>query len=509
MLAAFVASIAVGCGGGGGMGDGTPTGPPPRGTLLQTPPDLVSTVTAGTLLQELSVAANGQLLTLGGIPLCDIGIYHIEYETVGGANEATSASAALMVPAGVDPRCRGGRPILLYAHGTTTNKAFNIANLDDPDNAEGLLLAAFFASQGYIVVAPNFAGYDISTLPYHPYLIADAQSKDMIDALVAARKALPLAGALVTRDGGGLFITGYSQGGYVALATHRALQALGQPVTASAPMSGPYALAAFVDALFEGEVNEDATVTSAFLITAYQHAYGNVYTTATDVFEPAYATGIDTLLPTTTARSQLYAEGKLPESALFSSTAPATAYAAMTPATTPTLLAPVFANGFGSGNLITNAYRLTYLNDAIQNPDGGFPALTTGLPAAAPAVTLRQALKTNDLRNWSPAAPVLLCGGANDPTVYWLNAELMANYWAEQSPAPSATSILDLEASTSGSPYAALHTGFEAAKTAVAVAAIAGGATDGGAAAVADAYHTTLVAPFCLAAVVEFFGSQP
>jgi len=508
MLAALALGLLVGCGGGAAR-EGMTSAPPARGTLLQLPPDLVSTVTAGTLLEELSLAANGQLLTLGGVPLCDIGIYHLEYETVGGQNEATSASAAMMVPAGVDPRCRGGRPILLYAHGTTTDRAFNIANLDDPNNAEGLLLAAFFASQGYIVVAPNFAGYDTSSLTYHPYLIADQQSKDMIDALAAARTALPLAGALVTRDGGGLYITGYSQGGYVAMATHRALQALGKTVAASAPMSGPYALGAFVDSLFEGEVNEDATLTAAFLITAYEHAYGNVYASAANVFEPAYATGIDALLPTTTARSQLYAQGKLPESALFSPTPPSAAYAAMTPATTPAILAPVFANGFGSGNLITNDYRLAYLNDATRNADGGFPSLTTGLPAVAPGIALRQALKVNDLRSWTPTAPVLLCGGANDPTVYWFNAELMADYWSRQSPAPSATSLLDLESSTSGSAYAALHTGFEAAKAVIAAAAIAGGATDGGAQAVADAYHTTLVAPFCLAAVVSFFGSQP
>jgi len=38
----------------------------------------------------------------------------------------------------------------LYAHGTTTDRAFNIA---DMQNAETLLLAALFASQGYIVVA--------------------------------------------------------------------------------------------------------------------------------------------------------------------------------------------------------------------------------------------------------------------------------------------------------------------------------------------------------------------
>src|SRR6202007_2436583 len=112
-------------------------------------------------------------------------------------------------------------------------------------------LAALFASQGYIVVAPNYAGYDTSTLPYHPYLIADQQSKDMIDALSAARPALPLASLTTVADNGQLFITGYSQGGYVAMATHRAMQAAGTVVTGAAPMSGPSALAAFGVSVFE------------------------------------------------------------------------------------------------------------------------------------------------------------------------------------------------------------------------------------------------------------------
>src|SRR5580658_8444044 len=108
-------------GGGGGMpGSGTPASPP-RGTLLQTPPELLSTVTAPSLLIELNVAANLQLLSLSGNPVCDILMYHIEYETVGGANEPTTASAALMVPSGFGSNCTGARPILLYAHGTSTD----------------------------------------------------------------------------------------------------------------------------------------------------------------------------------------------------------------------------------------------------------------------------------------------------------------------------------------------------------------------------------------------------
>jgi prolyl oligopeptidase family protein len=506
----FAALLLAACGGGGGAGGTDAPGPatpptPARGTLLQSPPALLSTLTASTLLLELNAVTNAQLLSLSGAPVCDILVYDISYETVGGANEATTASAALLVPTGLGANCTGARPILMYAHGTTTDRAFNMANLQ---NTETLFLAALFASHGYIVVAPNYAGYDTSTLSYHPYLIADQQSKDMIDSLTAARTALPLASATLTQDNGQLFITGYSQGGYVAMATHRAMQAAGMSVTAAAPMSGPYALAAFVDAVFYGEVNGDAPVSSTLLLTAYQKAYGNIYDNPVDVFSPQYAAGIESLLPTTTPRSQLYAEGKIPEYALFSSTPPAAAFVDDTPPTTPANLAEVFALGFGAGNLLQNSYRLSYLEDAQSNPDGGWPTVTTGVAAAAPGLPWRQALQTNDLRDWVPTAPVLLCGGDDDPLVFWLNTDLMQKYWAAHAPASASIGVLDLEtAASANDPYADLKKDFAIAKELIAAAAVAQGATDGGALAVAEAYHATLVAPFCFAAVKTFFAN--
>src|ERR1700687_2000789 len=125
ILAALLLSA---CGGGDGMTDAGGGTAPPRGTLLQSPPELLSTVTAPTLLLELNLAANQQLLALSGTPHCALLLYHIEYTTVGGANEATTASAALMVPTGLGAGCTGARPIVLYAHGTTTDRAFNTAN---------------------------------------------------------------------------------------------------------------------------------------------------------------------------------------------------------------------------------------------------------------------------------------------------------------------------------------------------------------------------------------------
>jgi hypothetical protein len=514
LLAALLLSA---CGGSGsdadsgtGTGMGTGTGTvsmttPAEGTLLQSPAQLITTETSPSLLAELNLATHATLLGLSGTPICDVLIYKIQYETVGGANEATTASGALMVPTGLGSSCTGKRPIVLYAHGTTTDRAFDMTDLS---NDEALALAAVYASQGYIVVAPNYAGYDTSTLSYHPYLIAAQQSRDMIDALTAARAALPLASATLTRDDGRLFITGYSQGGYVAMATHRAMQAAGMTVTASAPMSGPYALAAFADAVFYGDVNGGAPISTTMLFTAYQAAYGNMYATPTDVFEPQYATGIATLLPSTLTRSELYAQGLLPQYALFSSTPPAAQFASITPPTTPAALAEVFALGFGSPNLIQNSYRLSYLQDALANPDGGFPTLTTGVATTAAQLPARQDLQRNDLRSWVPTAPTQLCGGDLDPVVFFFNTQLMQNYWTANAPASAPIGVVNLESVGTNDPYSTIKQEFQLAKAAVAADAIAQGATDGGAAAIANAYHATLVAPFCFAASRDFFANQ-
>jgi poly(3-hydroxybutyrate) depolymerase len=504
----LAALLLAACGGGGGSNSITGT-TPARGTLLKNPPDQVTVLSAATLLLALNAPANAQLLALAATPVCDVAVYHITYETVGGMNEATTASGALMVPLGLDAKCSGNRPILMYAHGTTTDHAYNIADVQNTQNVEGLFLAAFFATQGYIVVAPNYAGYDTSTLPYHPYLVADQQSKEMIDALTAARSALPVAGAALTKDGGQLYLTGYSQGGYVAMATERAMQAAGMTVTAAAPLSGPYSLAAFVDTVFFGQVNASGTESAALLVTAYQKSYGNIYASAGDVFEPQYASGIEGLLPSTTPLTDLYAQGKLPQYALFSATPPDASSVDITPATLPANLATVFAAGFGAGNLVTNTYRLSYLDDARMNPDGGWPTTTTGMTAANPGLALRRALKMNDLRNWTPSAPTLLCGGNSDPTVFWLNTQLMQGYWTANSATVPPVTVLDVDsAATAGDPYASLKTQFALAKDLVAANAVAQGATDGGAAAVLAVYHAGLVPPFCLAAAASFFASH-
>ncbi|HTC51839.1 MAG TPA: prolyl oligopeptidase family serine peptidase [Steroidobacteraceae bacterium] len=469
-----------------------------RGTLIHDPPFRIASLDAATFTAELNATTSGaQLLQVAGTPACGVDFYYIQYNTVGGDGEATTASGALMVPTGSAAQCSGGRPIVLYAHGTDTDRSTNIADITNTSNSEGALIAAMFAAQGYIVVAPNYAGYDTSTLTYHPYLNADQQSKDMIDALTAARTALPHTLTTSTTDGGKLFITGYSQGGYVAMATHRAMQAAGMAVTAEAGMSGPYALEAFADAVFYGQVNIGSTVFTPLLVTSYQKAYGNIYQSLTDIYEPNYAPNMADVLPSTTPLDTLFSTGILPESALFNSTPPETGNANLD-AALAVPANPVFAAGFGTSNLVTNAFRLAYVLDAVASPDGAVPTLTAGVPVAAnPQNTLRIAFKTNDLRNWTPMVPVLMCGGDADPTVFFLNTQVMQQYW---SGLPTGLiTVVDINAPVTGAsdPFAAAKVGYQQT--------IAGIAAAQGQSAAVQATHST-EAPFCTAVARGFFA---
>ncbi|WP_096725844.1 alpha/beta hydrolase [Paraburkholderia acidicola] len=509
--ALVVALIVSACG--GSVSGSTSTASSPvassaaEGSLLNGPPPRTASLSAAafTAVLQSSLSGLSLLQMAGGTLACGVDVHYVQYATVGGAGEATTASGVLMVPTGSGPNCTGPRPVVEYAHGTTITRSYNLAAISDPTNQaypEALLLAVLYAAQGYVVVAPNYAGYDSSTLAYHPYLNADQQSKDMIDALSAAKAALPLIASPITASSK-LFLTGYSQGGYVAMATARAMQAAGTPVTASAFLSGPYALAAMADQVFEGEVDIGANVFFPMILTSYQKAYGNIYSSPLDVYESAYASGIETLLPGPYNFTTVALSGKLP-GALFSSTPPAGPAAlqpvldAMSPPTGTGETDAIYALGFGANNLIRNSARLDYLLDAFANPDGVAPTLTTGVPAVSPQNPLRIALKKNDLRGWTPTSPVLLCGGHQDPVVYFAtNANVMKQQWAGLG---SLVTELDVDS-------APALDGFNAARQ-VFLTAEAATAASGGALAVIGAYHSPLVFDGCMSAAATFFAGH-
>ncbi len=475
------------------------------GALLQGPtPTLAVSAAQFTAMLANGGASGRALLGLstgdlsGATPLpCGVAVYHYEYRSVGGRGHPVTASGALMLPTGSGATCGGRRPLVEYAHGTNLNRSYDLAALGDPANpawSESALIAAMYAAQGYIVVAPNYVGYDTSDASYHPYLVKTEQSDDMIDGLKAARRALHRLGdddddqrgmPRPARPNHQLFLTGYSQGGYVALATEQAMQRRGMHVTAASPGSGPYALAAMVDYIFLGHPDLGAPSLGSLLVEAYQHSYGNVYATPQQLFANGLYTPLpyagaaaaaasplnanppmfDALAPTLAQVGTLPSDAGASADATLNAVFPATVppYGSL-PYLTPdaqvvaqpvwtelfdtagtaspftpynaygSAFLPLWASSFstsGTDNLINPGYRADYLADAVINPDGLFTG-TTGMPTRNASNGLREDLAANDLRGYRPKAPTMLCGGSGDPIVYYpLNTAVMQAEWGQ------------------------------------------------------------------------------
>jgi acetyl esterase/lipase len=453
-LALAAAAGLAGCGGGG---DDNP--PPERATIVTA--QLAGQATTAQI--DAGTQASG-IQALTGTAKCNVDIRYVLYITRDPRGEVATASEGVLVPSGSDPACTGSRPVLLYAHGTTTAKSKNMA--DVVNDSEASLLMAMYAAQGFIVVAPNYLGYDKSSLAYHPYLNAEASAIDMVDGLRAAKAHLNAASSVKPSDK--LFVSGYSQGGHVAMATHRAIERdYGSEftVTAAGPMSGPYNLVGFADKITTtGPVAAGSTVFLPMMLTSYQKSYGNIYAKTSDVYQSPFDVGIETLFPTDTPLATLVAQGKLPAD-------------------------PTFTALFGTGGLLLDSFKASYATSNFRK------ALVANTLAGADGGTTI---------GWKPKRPVALCGGAQDPTVFWAaNAPVAKEVFKAQGVTVQAW---DLESQPAVSdPTYPVYAGFAQAKAQTAAAAVTAGATDGGVAAVRGAYHGTLVPPFCTALERGFF----
>jgi alpha/beta superfamily hydrolase len=467
---------------------GIPTGKPAKRQTL--------TPEAFTAL--LDSAAPG-LLRLAGAPKCTVDIYSLGYRTIGGRNEPTTAATAVMIPSGDAAACRGPRPVVLIAHGTSVDKNYDLASMKGDINGqnEGLSSAAIFAAQGFIVVLPNYAGYAGSTLGYAPFLNGAQQSADMLDALRASR--LSFGSVAVNSILGKLFVTGYSQGGYVAMATERAMQndPLEFHVAAAATGSGPYATSLLVDKEVEGAPSALAPLLFDLIATSWQKSYGNVYRQPSDMYAPQYAAQAQGLLPGTVRQSTLFAENVLPVNALFQ-----TGSQPPTDVSNPDTTI-VNETGFAPEDFFLNtSFRDELVADIAANP-----CSTRGsdqkIASCAPTTGLRLDAMRNDLLDFVPKIPLQMCGAHSDSLVYFFNTQVAAQYFKDHGMPSSALTVIDVDPGTDApaGPFAALQAGFAEAR---AQEASTLGNSPSAALTLAEDVHT-LAAPFCVVAARNFF----
>lgn len=216
----------------------------------------------------------------------DIDMYKMVYNTVDALGQPTIASGAFLAPSNTS--CTDF-PMLAYHHGTSLRK------IDVPSNdVDETNIGRVFGAGGYFVVMPDYIGMGDSP-GLHPYCHAESEATATRDMIRAAREFI--ADSLQMIDNGELFLTGYSQGGHAAMASHKYIEdnnLLGEfNVLGSAPCSGPYEMSgAMADTILSPYPYSNPGYL-VYLLSSYQMVYGNLYTSYSDILNPPY----DTIVP--------------------------------------------------------------------------------------------------------------------------------------------------------------------------------------------------------------------
>jgi pimeloyl-ACP methyl ester carboxylesterase len=293
--------------------------------------------------------------------------YKIPYVTEDEHGEPVKVSGLMVIPTGVPSEMKAlGFSVVSDDHDTRFGDFEMPTVIAETTNAPEGSPVIFTSMMGFVTLQPDYIGYGDSIDHYHPFLLKRSLANATVDFIKAARKfaeknSIPLNDQL--------YLTGYSEGGYAALATLQKIEQEGlMPVTMAAPMSGPYDL----ELIGLGVLSQpELSVPSFMAYVAYAYALTYDEPIESMVNEP-YASKLDDLFDGNRARPQIDPE--------------------LTRQTT------------GDGGL----FNTTFVGDFLTNTSNWF----------------RVELTENEVYKWAPQTPVRLLHCEGDDVVPYRISEL-------------------------------------------------------------------------------------
>ena len=248
---------------------------------------LVSSARTATIT---TAQLNSRMNTVFGASAVDPARSAVEFYKISYRSRTESGGMVVLTGLVLLPREGAPKGLVVFNHGTIYDRRTSPSRYTgkaDGTEPETAMLA--FTTGGYAVVLPDYIGLGDHQAA-HPYPLNVANSHAGVDIIKPAR-------ALARRQNieldSKLFVTGYSEGGGVAMAQVRELERssdLAHNVFAAAPTSGPYDLS--------GATREFLLVRSeqqGFVIKLYLLSYSAYYfhkakgTKLTDYFKPSMA----------------------------------------------------------------------------------------------------------------------------------------------------------------------------------------------------------------------------
>jgi pimeloyl-ACP methyl ester carboxylesterase len=309
--------------------------------------------------------------------------YRVTYKTVYKGN-TIEASGLILLPKNISDKA----PLISVQHGTTFVKS-EAPSLSTTYTGSELLAAA-----GFITLVPDFIGYGESADIFHPYYDKEHSALSVIDLIKAAKEFLVKEKVPFSEK---LFLTGYSEGGYVTLAAAEEIDnnfEHGLTVTAVAAGAGGYDLVNML-----GDITTNTTYSNpsylAFVLMSYNSTY-DWNNPLSYFFKQQYADALS-----------LYMNGE-------------------------------YGGSFINDKLTTNVADLlaTDFYDHLQQ---------------GTETDLELALEKNTIHGWKTTFPIQLYHGTNDEVIHYQNSEItLENFKAAGS---SQVTLTLIEGGTHGSSF--------------------------------------------------------
>ena len=288
--------------------------------------EVIDDINASTMLAVVKASVDANAANAFGYKAVKI-----VYKTKDMDGDDVNASGLLVIPSATDEyqayRAANGElpfsvSMICDNHGTIFTNAEAPSNLEVanglPDYTLAVLMSAY---AGFASVMPDYVGYGSSNASDHPYLLKELSAQNSLDMIKASMKYMEQNGVVLNYQ---LYVSGYSQGGHVAMALAQKIEKTTDMVDLKgvAPMAGPYLISSFGDSVLASDANMSVPAFMGYIADSYSNYYDDINLSylLVDSKEAAFDGLFDGSNDITTIHTALGLPLGAPTTALFDST---------------------------------------------------------------------------------------------------------------------------------------------------------------------------------------------
>lgn len=227
--------------------------------------------------------------------------FKIPYTTTDEEGNEVKASGLFVIPTGLPAAVKSlGLSMVSDDHGTIFSNAEAPSVIADSTGAPDGSSIILTSLGGFATLQPDYIGFGDSHDHYHPFILKDSLANATVDFIKTVKTFASDNNITLNNQ---LFVTGYSEGGYAAMATLKKIEeeSTDLTVTMAAPMAGPYALKSMAD----GVLSQSKLGVPSFIANVgYAYAKANDKALNSIINEP-YASKLPTLFNGDLNRTQI------------------------------------------------------------------------------------------------------------------------------------------------------------------------------------------------------------